>query len=148
MQTRRVSGPAPRDDGSPTPTSDTSFASGISRSSRPLVHRDVVVWRDHRLQRPDWTFDAQDAALLAALADRAAVAIANTVDREIWAVRGVNPARHSGGRCESARAASHPPGRRVLRQIVDETTRLLDPTAPDRHPRPRSTRPALVVCGQ
>ena len=106
-------------------------ASGIeSVIAAPLIHRDVVVGAITVYgDRPD-AFDAGDAALLGALADQAAVAIANA--------RLIEELEHS--RAEIARRADSERTLReiaarvsailepdeVLQQIVDETTRLLE----------------------
>ena len=106
-------------------------ASGVeSVIAAPLIHRDIVVGAITVYgDRPD-AFDAEDAALLAALADQAAVAIANA--------RLIEELEHS--RAEIARRADSERTLReiaarvsailepdeVLQQIVDEATRLLE----------------------
>ncbi len=106
---------------------DSGIASVIAA---PLIHRDIVVGAITVYgDRPD-AFDAGDAALLAALADQAAVAIANA--------RLIEELEHS--RAEIARRADSERTLReiaarvsailepaeVLQQIVDEATRLLE----------------------
>ena len=106
-------------------------ASGVaSVIAAPLIHRDIVVGAITVYgDRPD-AFGAGDAALLGALADQAAVAIANA--------RLIEELEHS--RAEIARRADSERTLReiaarvsailepaeVLQQIVDEATRLLE----------------------
>ena len=135
MQTRQVewTGAYLEDDRFAHTEERDSFvrASGIkSVIAAPLVHRDVVlgaitVYGD----RPD-AFDAEDAALLAALADQAAVAIANARLIEELERSRAEVARRADSeqtlREIAARVSAILEPDEVLQQIVDETTRLLE----------------------
>ena len=129
-------------------------ASGIeSVIAAPLVHRDVVVGAITVYGDRADAFDAEDAALLAALADQAAVAIANA--------RLIEELERS--RAEIARRAD---SERTLREIAARVSAILEPgrgppadrrrddpaarvrRRPDRPVRPGDRRPALVVRGR
>ena len=106
-------------------------ASGVhSVIAAPLIHRDVVVGVVNAYsERPD-TFDATDAGLLAALADQAAVAIANArlID-ELERSRAEIARRGDAERTLreiAARVSAILDPAEVLQRIVDEAARLLE----------------------
>ena len=125
--------------------------SGIkSVIAAPLVHREVVVGAITVYGDRADAFDAEDAALLAALADQAAVAIANArlID-ELERSRAEVARRADSERTLreiAARVSAILDPAEVLQQIVDEATRLLesDGARIDLYD-PGDRRPALVV---
>jgi PAS domain S-box-containing protein len=106
-------------------------ASGIrSVIAAPLIHRDVVVGAITVYGDRADAFDAPDAALLEALADQAAVAIANArlID-ELERSRAEIARRADSERTLreiAARVSAILEPDEVLQRIVDETTRLLE----------------------
>ena len=115
-----------------TPARDTFVReSGIeSVIAAPLVHREVVVGAITVYGDRADAFDAEDAALLAALADQAAVAIANArlID-ELERSRGEVARRADSERTLreiAARVSAILDPAEVLQRIVDEATRLLE----------------------
>ncbi len=96
----------------------------------PLVHRDVVVGAITVYGERADAFDAADAQLLSALADQAAVAIANaSLIRELEGSRAEVARRADSERTLreiAARVSAILDPAEVLQQIVDETTRLLE----------------------
>ncbi|MFL5675927.1 MAG: GAF domain-containing protein [Chloroflexota bacterium] len=105
-------------------------ASGIkSVIAAPLIHRDVVVGAITVYGDRGDAFDAEDAALLGALADQAAVAIANArLIEELERSRAEIARRADSERTLreiAARVSAILEPDVVLQQIVDETTRLL-----------------------
>ena len=125
--------------------------SGIqSVIAAPLVHREVVVGAITVYGDRADAFDAEDAALLAALADQAAVAIANArlID-ELERSRAEVARRADSERTLreiAARVSAILDPAEVLQRIVDEATRLLesDGARIDLYD-PGDRRPALVV---
>ncbi len=115
-----------------TPARDTFVRdSGIeSVIAAPLVHREVVVGAITVYGDRADAFDGEDAALLAALADQAAVAIANArlID-ELERSRGEVARRADSERTLreiAARVSAILDPAEVLQRIVDEATRLLE----------------------
>ena len=141
------SGPGPRSRG-PASTSRTTASStrptatpssASRRSTRciaaPLVHRDEVFGVINAYSDRADAFDDTDAGLLAALADQAAVAIANA--RLIEELRAVPRRRSPGapmrsGRCARSRPASRPSSTRPRSSSGSPTRRPASssPTAP------------------
>ncbi len=106
-------------------------ASGVrSVIAAPLIHRDVVVGAITVYGDRSDAFDAADAALLAALADQAAVAIANArLIEELERSRAEVARRADSERTLreiAARVSAILEPAEVLQQIVDEATRLLE----------------------
>ena len=96
----------------------------------PLIHRDEVLGVVNAFSERADTFDATDAGLLAALADQAAVAIANArlID-ELERSRGEIARRADAERTLreiAARVSAILDPAEVLQRIVDEAARLLD----------------------
>jgi PAS domain S-box-containing protein len=96
----------------------------------PLIHRDVVVGAITIYGDRVDAFGEQDAGLLAALADQAAVAIANAHLIEELEQSRAEVARRADSertlREIAARVSAILDPAEVLQQIVDETTRLLE----------------------
>ena len=135
MQTRQVewTGEYLEDDRFAHTEERDSFvrASGIkSVIAAPLVHRDVVLGAITVYGDRQDAFDAGHAALLAALADQAAVAIANARLIEELERSRAEVARRADSeqtlREIAARVSAILEPAEVLQQIVDETTRLLE----------------------
>ena len=127
--------------------------SGIkSVIAAPLVHRDIVVGAITVYGDRSDAFGSEDAALLAALADQAAVAIANArLIEELERSRAEVARRADSERTLreiAARVSAILEPDEVLQQIVDETTRLLesDGARIDLYD-PEQRRAALVVRG-
>ena len=122
----------------------------LSVIAAPMIHRDVVVGAITVYGDRRDAFDADDAALLLALADQAAVAIANAgliveLERSHDEIARRADAERTLREIAARVSAILDPAE-VLQQIVEETTRLLesDGARIDLYD-PRARRPPLVV---